>query len=144
MALEGFLARRAAARVKPEDLRRLDAAIDQMRARVREGDSIGYSELNPGFHQLIWAAADHRTAARLVGGLKSQSIRFQYQTALRPGRAERSLREHEAVVGALRRGDGDEAEAAMRAHLAEVVDTLAWVIQMQRGTTRWQPPDDIS
>ena len=144
MALEGFLARRAAARVKPEDLRRLDAAIDQMRARVREGDSIGYSELNPGFHQLIWAAADHRTAARLVGGLKSQSIRFQYQTALRPGRAERSLREHEAVVGALRRGDGDEAEAAMRTHLAEVVDTLAWVIQMQRGTTRWQPPDDTS
>jgi DNA-binding GntR family transcriptional regulator len=144
VALEGFLARRAAARVKPEDLHRLDAAIVGMRARVREGDSAGYSELNPGFHQLIWAAADHRTAARVLAGLKSQSIRFQYQTALRPGRAERSLREHEAIVEALRRGDSEAAEAAMKAHLAEVVDTLEWVIQMQRGTTRWQPPDDLS
>jgi DNA-binding GntR family transcriptional regulator len=113
-----------------------------MHARVREGDSIGYSELNPSFHQLIWAAAGHRTAARVVGGLKSQSIRFQYQTALRPGRAERSLREHEAIVEALRRGDGDAAESAMRAHLAEVVETLEWVIQVQRGTTRWLPTDE--
>jgi DNA-binding GntR family transcriptional regulator len=144
LALEGFLARRAAERARPEDLRRLDAAIEEMHARVREGDSIGYSELNPRFHQLIWAAADHRTATRVVGGLKSQSIRFQYQTALRPGRAERSLREHEAIVAALRRGDGDAAEAAMKAHLAEVVDTLEWVIRTQQGATRWLSPDGIS
>jgi DNA-binding GntR family transcriptional regulator len=144
VALEGFLAGRAAARVTPEDLRRLDAAIDEMRARVREGDAIGYSELNPGFHRLIWAAADHRTAARVVGGLKSQSIRFQYQTAVRPGRAERSLREHEAIVEALRRGDGDAAEAAMKAHLAQVVDTLESAIRTPGGTTRWLPPDGAS
>ena len=144
VALEGFLARRAAARVRPADLDRLDAAIDEMRARVREGDSIGYSELNPSFHQLIWATADHRTAARVVAGLKSQSIRLQYQTALRPGRPDQSLLEHEAIVDALRRRDGDAAEAAMKAHLARVVDTLEWVIRTQQGTTRWLLPDGMS
>ena len=136
-ALEGFLTRRAAAHMSSEVMCRLEAVIDEMRDRVREDDSLGYSELNARFHQLIWAAADHPTASRIAGGLKSQSIRFQYQTALRPGRAARSLREHEAIVEALRHGDGDAAEAAMREHLSEVLDTLRWAIESQSRRSHW-------
>jgi DNA-binding GntR family transcriptional regulator len=138
-ALEGMLARRAAERIKAEDLRALRKAMVQMRERVEAGDSIGYSELNATFHQLIWSAADHPTASNLVGSLKSQGIRFQYQTALRPGRAQRSLSEHEAIFAALKAHDGDGAEAAMRAHLAEVLDTLQWAIDTQHRTARWLP-----
>lgn len=138
-ALEGMLARRAAERVKAEGLRALRKAMVQMRERVKAGDAIGYSELNATFHQLIWSAADHPTASNLVGGLKSQGIRFQYQTALRPGRAQRSLSEHEAIFAALKAHDGDAAEAAMHAHLAEVLDTLRWAINTQHRTARWLP-----
>ena len=110
------------------------------RVRLIEGrDALGYSELNARFHQRIWEAADHPTASRLVGGLKSQSIRFQFQTALRPGRAERSLHEHEAIVEALRRGDPDAAESAMRGHLAEVLDTLRWAIHAHSQSSGWIP-----
>ena len=87
----------------------------------------------------LWAAADHPTASRLVGGLKSQGIRFQYQTILRPGRTERSLREHEAIFSALKAHDPDAAETAMREHLSEVLDTLKWAIEGQRRTARWMP-----
>jgi len=138
-ALEGMLARRAAARIASDDLAALDAMTAEMRDRVMHGDALGYSELNAKFHERIWAAADHRTAARIVRGLKSQSIRFQFQTALRPGRAERSLHEHEAIVDALRRGDGDGAESAMRSHLAEVLDTLRWAIQAHAQSASWSP-----
>jgi DNA-binding GntR family transcriptional regulator len=138
-ALEGMLARRAAERIKAEGLRALRKAMVQMRERVEAGDAIGYSELNATFHQLIWSAADHPTASNLVGSLKSQGIRFQYQTALRPGRAQRSLSEHEAIFAALKAHDGDAAEAAMRAHLAEVLDTLRWAIETQHRTARWLP-----
>jgi DNA-binding GntR family transcriptional regulator len=138
-ALEGMLARRAAERIKAEGLRALRKAMVQMRERVEAGDAIGYSELNATFHQLIWSAADHPTAGNLVGSLKSQGIRFQYQTALRPGRAQRSLNEHEAIFAALKAHDGDAAEAAMRAHLAEVLDTLRWAIETQHRTARWLP-----
>ena len=137
--LEAMLARRAAERIKPDVLRSLRELMVDMHKRVEAGDSIGYSELNATFHQLIWTAADHPTAGNLVGGLKSQAIRFQYQTALRPGRAERSLREHEAIFAALKSHDGDAAEAAMRAHLGEVLDTLNWAIQTQHRTARWLP-----
>jgi DNA-binding GntR family transcriptional regulator len=138
-ALEGMMARRAATRILPEQLRELHDMLERMRARVEEGDSIGYSELNATFHQVIWAAADHPLGSRLLGSLKSQGIRFQYQTALRPGRAKRSLGEHQAIFAALKAHDEDGAEAAMRQHLAEVLETLQWAIDSQHRTALWLP-----
>ncbi|HKV87060.1 MAG TPA: GntR family transcriptional regulator [Candidatus Dormibacteraeota bacterium] len=138
-ALEGLLARRAAKRIRAGGLRELRTMIKEMREHVEHGDALAYSELNSRFHQIIWAAADHPTAVRLVGGLKSQAIRFQYQTALRPGRAERSLREHEAIFGALKAHDEDLAESAMREHLAEVLDTLRWAIDGHPPVAPWLP-----
>src|SRR5260370_32699184 len=138
-ALEGMLARRAATRVTADDLSALRHVIAEMRERVEAGDSIGYSELNATFHQRIWTADDHPTASHLLGSLKSQGIRFQYQTALRPGRAQRSLREHEAIFVALKAHDEDGAEAAMREHLAEVLPTLRGATDTQHRAARWLP-----
>jgi DNA-binding GntR family transcriptional regulator len=137
--LEAMLARRAATRATPADLRELRQVVVEMRRRVDKKDSIGYSDLNARFHQLIWAAADHATASRLVGSLKSQSIRLQYQTILRPGRTEMSLREHEAIFSALKAHDADAAEEAMVAHLAEVQETLRWAIDGLRAAPSWLP-----
>jgi DNA-binding GntR family transcriptional regulator len=136
--LEAMLARRAATRVTAADLRELRQMVVEMRLRVDKKDALGYSALNAPFHQLIWAAADHATTSRLVGSLKSQSIRLQYQTMLRPGRTERSLAEHEAIFDALKAHDTEGAESAMREHLAEVLATLQWAIEGQR-TPRWLP-----
>lgn len=138
-ALEGLLAGRAATRVSADDLRELHEVIGEMRERVAEGDSIGYSELNARFHQRIWAAADHPTASKIVGSLKSQAIRFQFQTAMRPGRAERSLREHQEIFTALKAHDAQAAERAMRSHLAEVIDTLRWAIESHQAQAGWLP-----
>jgi DNA-binding GntR family transcriptional regulator len=138
-ALEAMLARRAATRATPTDLRDLRQVVVEMRQRVAKNDAIGYSDLNARFHHRIWAAADHATASRLVGSLKSQSIRLQYQTILRPGRTERSLREHEAIFEALKAHDPDGAEESMRAHLAEVQETLKWAIDGLRRASTWLP-----
>jgi DNA-binding GntR family transcriptional regulator len=137
--LEAMLTRRAATRATPADLRDLRQVVVEMRQRVEKRDAIGYSDLNARFHQRIWAAADHATASRLVGSLKSQSIRLQYQTILRPGRTERSLREHEAIFSALKAHDPDAAEEAMLAHLAEVQETLRWAIEGLRRAPSWLP-----
>jgi DNA-binding GntR family transcriptional regulator len=137
--LEAMLTRRAATRATPADLRELRQVVVEMRQRVDKRDAIGYSDLNARFHQLIWAAADHATASRLVGSLKSQSIRLQYQTILRPGRTERSLREHEAIFSALKAHNPDAAEEAMLTHLAEVQATLKWAIEGLRGAPSWLP-----
>jgi len=137
--LEQMIIRHAAQRVTAADLRDLRRSVGQMRERLREGNPVGYSELNAEFHQRIWTIADHRTASRLLANLKSQSIRFQFRTILRPGRTERSLHEHEAIVEALASRDPDAAESAMRQHLSQVVQTLQWAIDVQRHQPIWMP-----
>src|SRR6266851_9501810 len=138
-ALERLLARQAAAKATASDIRELRHVLVDMRKRLSSGDSIGYSELNPKFHQLIWATARNTTAGRLVGTLKSQSLRFQYQTMLRPGRPQRSLREHELVFSAIVAHDPEAADAAMREHLDEVIETLRWAIGHKSGPPQWLP-----
>jgi len=138
-ALERLLARQAAAKATATDIRELRHVLVDMRKRFASGDAIGYSELNPKFHQLIWAAARNPTAGRLVGTLKSQSLRYQYQTMLRPGRTERSLREHELIFSAIVAHDPEAADTAMRAHLEEVLETLRWAIGHQSRSPHWLP-----
>ena len=134
-ALEQLIARHAAANVTSEDLRDLNRMLAEMRRHVEQSDPLGYSELNGRFHQRIWAIADHRTASGLVATLKSQAIRFQYRTILQPGRTQRSLHEHEAIVQALAERDPDACEAAMRDHLSHVVETLRWAIDRHQATS---------
>lgn len=138
-ALERLLARQAAAKATASDVRELRHVLVDMRKRLSSEDSIGYSELNPKFHQLIWATARNLTAGRLVGTLKSQSLRFQYQTMLRPGRPQRSLREHELIFSAIVAHDPEAADAAMRDHLEEVIETLRWAIGHKSRPPQWLP-----
>jgi DNA-binding GntR family transcriptional regulator len=130
-ALEQLQVREAAAHASARDVAGLRADIGRMRARVAEGDPLGYSELNGSFHQRIWTIAGNQVATSLLTTLKSQSIRFQYRTILQPGRLLRSLEEHEAIVEALAARDPDASEAAMRAHLRHVVETLRAAIERQ-------------
>src|SRR5260370_540469 len=99
-ALERLLARQAAAKATASDIRELRHVLVDMRKRLSSADAIGYSELNPKFHQLIWATARNPTAGRLVGTLKAHSLPFQYQTMLRPGRPQRSLPQHQPIFNA--------------------------------------------
>ncbi len=69
--------------------------------------------------------------------LKSQSIRFQYGTILRPGRPEQSLGEHEAIVAAIAAHDPEACDAAMGVHLGHVLETLQWAIESQERQRPW-------
>src|SRR6202162_5894726 len=132
VALEQMLARDAATRITRSGVAGLRRILKEMTARVEAGDPLGYSELNAQFHELIWSISDQGVAGTLVANLKSQSIRFQYRTILQPGRPDRSLREHQAIVEALASRDPDRSEAAMREHLSHVVETLKQAIARHR------------
>jgi DNA-binding GntR family transcriptional regulator len=142
IALEKMLARTAAERVTPADLDELVATVGEMRRRVADGDPLGYSELNARFHRRIWAIADHQLAAGLLTTMKSQSIRFQYHTILQPGRAEKSLEEHAAIVAALAARDPAASEAAMAEHLSQVVSTLQRAIAAHSAQPPGRQPSD--
>jgi DNA-binding GntR family transcriptional regulator len=123
-ALEGLVARLAAERANEAEREGLRTVVAQMTAAVAEGDSLAYSKLNRRLHGSLCRIARHRVADDLVANLRNRAAHHQFRLALVPGRAEESLGQHRAIVEAVVSGDGAAAEAAMRDHLASVIDVL--------------------
>ncbi len=122
--LEGLAARQAADKASARDIAALRRILGRMRRLLDVGDLLGASDENAALHRRLLEIAGHATATRLISTLKSQLVRFQYRTILLPGRSERSLAEHAAIVEAVAARDPDAAEAAMRTHLSHVADAL--------------------
>jgi DNA-binding GntR family transcriptional regulator len=122
--LEGLAARQAAGKASARDIAALQRILGRMRRLLDTGDLLGASDENAALHRRLLEIAGHDTATRLISTLKSQLVRFQYRTILLPGRSERSLGEHAAIVEAVAARDPDAAEAAMRTHLSHVAEAL--------------------
>lgn len=127
-ALEGAAARLAASRIDDDDLESLGRLVDRMQQAIAERDFDAYSETNTRFHQVIYDASGSVQIPSLIHTLRSRLVRFQFRTILVPGRADESLSEHRRIYEALLARDEDGAEQAMRAHIANLRDTLtaAW------------------
>ena len=122
--LEGLAARYAARNVTDADIADLRAIVGEMEARLAEGDLLGISEGNTRLHSRLLQIANNKTVARLIERLHAQHVRSQFRLILVPGRPPRSVAEHRAIVEAVASRDPAAAEAAMRSHLANAVETL--------------------
>ncbi|MEW2504825.1 GntR family transcriptional regulator [Amycolatopsis sp. CA-161197] len=122
--VEGLCARKAASVIGAEDRRRLQKLAKAMRAAVKAGDIAAYNDISQESHHVIRELGDQRTATEVLERLRYPSVRYQFQVSLLPGRIEEGLAEHVSVIEAVASGDGDRAEAAMRAHLSSLVGSL--------------------
>jgi DNA-binding GntR family transcriptional regulator len=127
MVLEGLVAARAAERVTPAGARELKEIGAEMRAAVKAGEFRQYSELNQRLHQQIRQIAAHRRADALIESLRGPLVRHQYMLSMLPGRPSISLPQHIAIIRAISARDVAGAEAAMREHIASVIDAMRTV-----------------
>jgi len=124
LVVEGFVAARAAERATEADVTELRQLVASMREALAEGELVRYSAGNATLHGAFRRIADHRIATELVERLRGQMVRHQVTLALVPGRPAVSIVEHEAIVTAIAAGDPVGAEAAMRVHVASVIEAL--------------------
>ncbi len=122
--LEGLAARLAAQRATPDDVEDLKGILADMERLREQHDLLAVSDLNAQLHRRLTEISGHQTAARLIGALNSQMVRFQYRTILLPGRSARSFAEHAEIIAAVGAADGERAETAMRTHLSSVAEAL--------------------
>jgi GntR family transcriptional regulator, rspAB operon transcriptional repressor len=121
-AVEVALVRRAATSGKAGTADTLRRSIRQQHEAA--GDPDAFLALDEAFHLEIARGADCETAWRLLDGLKAQMDRVRYLSVPFATAPERLIAQHEAIVTAIAAGDADAAEAAMRTHLAEILDSL--------------------
>ena len=126
-ALESLAAGYAALRHTKDEARELQSLVKDMEKLLRSGELLAISERNAVLHRRILEISRHQVALDICSRLHSQVVRFQYRTVLAPGRSQKSLREHQKLVGAIVSGDRSAAEQAMRKHLTNVASTLAGV-----------------
>lgn len=125
--LESYAARRAAERIRPDQLGTLRAINAQLSGHVQPSspDISGFLDANREFHAvLLEAAASPRLSAALARVVEQPVV---WRTAQHYGRDNllRSFSEHEELLSALEKRDGDWAESVMRAHIRRAFHTYA-------------------
>ncbi|WP_235048620.1 GntR family transcriptional regulator [Geobacillus sp. WSUCF1] len=123
-ALEGLIIRSAVERLTEEDLRQMEEICEKMETYLDMGDFEEYSQLNKRFHDMIYRASDNQQAVEMVNLIKGQLLRYHLRTILIPGRKENSAKEHQQIYRALKERNAEEAENAVRRHIANIRKTI--------------------
>ncbi|MFC8827530.1 FadR/GntR family transcriptional regulator [Streptomyces sp. NPDC057137] len=130
-ALETKLAELAAERRTTEDLAAMRAALGHMADEIEAGDH--GVEGDRLFHAAVTAAAHSGLLAEFMRSIAEQITESRNESLRQPGRPQRSLTQHRAILEAIEGRRGKAAATAMRRH----VRTVAKVRLLD-----WDPGDD--
>lgn len=113
--LEGTAARLAAQHASDVELSILDDHCQQYEALLSDPNALPRS--NRRFHETLYRCSHNRYLLNMVMVLHDALSLLGGTTLSDPERAAETLREHRAVVTAIRARDAEAAEQAMRAHI---------------------------
>ncbi|MEO8448923.1 MAG: GntR family transcriptional regulator [Gemmatimonadota bacterium] len=137
-AVEGVAGRRAAALPAPAR-RRLTARLARVNRRLQaasrkhEPDHNVLHQLDAEFHGLFTDAGAGPRLGGLLRSLRPQATRYdQLYVVLLAHRMQPSIREHDAIIKAIGRGDPDRAQRAVEANQRNAGQRLAEAI-VDRG-----------
>ncbi|MEM6489380.1 MAG: GntR family transcriptional regulator [Pseudomonadota bacterium] len=119
-ALEAAAARMACARASEAEVDALAAHL----ATAPAGRLSEYSEGNIRFHRAVLALSGNPLMIEAGDGLIAHLAAVRRRAAAEPARTERSMIDHGAIVGAIRRREPDVAARSVEAHTARLV---AWL-----------------
>ncbi len=120
--LEPAAAAMAAGRVTPDGVAAMQRTIDLSAPGMTPEDLLA---LDVEFHRMVGEASGNSVLASLIEGLSGPTNRARlWRGHTQAGAHERTVREHQAILDALRGGEPDLAHAAMVAHVAGVESWL--------------------
>lgn len=115
--LEAMCGRLAARRISPAELANLQQAHEDCAAFSDGSDLDAYYYANERFHAAIYAASHNAYLSEQADRLHRRLRAYRRLQLRVRDRLASSFREHEAVVAAIRAGDGELAAQHLREHL---------------------------
>jgi DNA-binding GntR family transcriptional regulator len=123
--LEGLCARLAAQKVPPESWQDLVELFDApMGQHVERGELEEYIRNIQTLRKRMIIAADTPVLTEMLDLINDKVSEIARRIIVLPGRAQKGLEEHRAIVAALRRGDAAESERLRRANIASSAEYL--------------------
>ncbi|MDO5658999.1 MAG: GntR family transcriptional regulator [Paracoccus sp. (in: a-proteobacteria)] len=119
--LEALAARLAARHATPEEIRVLQAMIDE--DRKVSGDVEALARSNRRFHRQLHLASHNRYLVQQLDMVHRNMALMARTSLAAEGRGPVALDEHQAIVDAIAAGDGAGASSALRAHISKAFET---------------------
>lgn len=120
-ALEGMTARLAATNAPDGWAAEAERMLQKHETDIRDTGNRAYRQrsVDEDFHFSIARASGCLNIERILLNEVNLQLRIaRLKSSMRPGRAEEALRQHHEIVAAIRARDPEQAEAAMRRHIA--------------------------
>ncbi len=125
--IEANCARLAATAMTATERNGLRKLHDKMGDLARSKNRDAYAEANVNFHEKLYVGAHNATMGGFGRDLRRRLMPFRRAQFQSGDRLAQSFKEHEDIVRAIERGQGDEASTLMRHHMRLVeaaVDNL--------------------
>lgn len=137
--LEGLAARLAATKMTDAAVEELRQSVHRHETAVKNGDFEGHISEDLAFHEVVHRLSQNRRLIKSLDSLRAQIRLVLFWTASRPGNPKRAVKEHKAILNALKKRDPDVSEKVTRDHIRRVRMALRDdVTQAARGSR--QPP----
>ncbi len=123
-ALEALAVRLAGPRLTREELDDFETRFRELKAR---GARAAYTEVRPlgeEFHRHLLKRADNTALAQVLEQMREQVRPVWTMSIVAPRRVQALIREHLALIDALKRADFRGAERAMTTHVRRVRDAI--------------------
>ena len=140
--LEAVCARWAAQAMTDEERREFRIIHDASGEDARRGRREGYIEANNVFHASLYDGSHNGFLAETTRHVRDRLAPFRRVQFEAKGRLVESFAEHERIVMAVERRDGDAADSAMRAHMGFVQTKVLHVTAGDKpglGASRREP-----
>lgn len=123
-ALEALAGELACQRASDDDVAEVRALHYQMRAHHARRELAEYFRLNQRIHEKIVECARNAALTGVYRGLSGRIRRARYMANLSRERWDHAVEEHEQILGALVRRDGEALKALLRRHLENKFDVI--------------------
>ena len=125
---EGVCSRLAAKHATPEEMAQIAESHEICRARCDADDIEGYCVANARFHDAIYRASHNGYLIKQTISIRNRLGAYRRFQLRRNNRLRDSVREHQAVIDALKAGDADAADRRMRDHITAHGSLIASLI----------------
>ncbi len=129
--VENEIAARAAERRTDEDLRMLEAILEETRQHLDAPEV--YIKSDVEFHAALARATQNELFVIILDSLVEIMIEVRLLTLRVPGITSLALSYHERILEAVTKGDPDAARAAMDAHMDQATEILLRAVDSDPG-----------
>jgi len=137
-AVESAVVREAAIKASPAMLAELSASLTRQRRAERSKTTEEFLELDEEFHRLLAEAARRPAAWRMIEDVKPQMDRVRFLDMKQAVPRHIVIAQHVVIVDAIKAGDPEAAERAMRQHLSEILRSLPELAAQYPDLFEWE------